>query len=418
MDLWLARLHNGRRNLFRTLLSPVNRVPPAPRAGPSPEGTDRHGPLPCPRSRPRRRRLSAWRSADRPPPEPTWSRWGRRALLVLRPALHRLRLPDRRCRRHRRRPPARLRALRRLGVGPGRRASQFRASGRFADTPADAGPAFAAARLHTGLLEARLGSRLARGRRPPVPAVRGGRPDPGRLRARWHGAAGTEVTAWGGAAVPFRHAFDVADFDRDAAAGAQVSLRPGRGQRLAAVRRLPRALRPRGRPPGGPGVHHHRRAPPARPGPGRLRPGGRALAKLELQGQWRPAAGRPVATLQFVDRRPSIDAASWFSRFTGLKRIRLARAVGALDERRALGRRAGVRGLVRGRAHQFADRPGGAAARGADRLLPAHRRRRRREQRLRRGGLAGPALAAPGGRGLVPDLRPVRRRSPRTRSAT
>lgn len=31
-------------------------------------------------------------------------------------------------------------------------------------------------------------------------------------------------------------------------------------------------------------------------------------------------------TVQYVDRYPTIDAASWFSRFTGLERIRLARA--------------------------------------------------------------------------------------------
>ncbi|MBC8425814.1 hypothetical protein H8E07_17010 [bacterium] len=50
-------------------------------------------------------------------------------------------------------------------------------------------------------------------------------------------------------------------------------------------------------------------------------------SRLEALTRWAPAPDLPVFTLQLIDRRPSIDAVSYFARFAEMKRIRLARAV-------------------------------------------------------------------------------------------
>ena len=47
--------------------------------------------------------------------------------------------------------------------------------------------------------------------------------------------------------------------------------------------------------------------------------------RLQAQLRWRPGAGYSGASFQFVDRRPYIDPGSYFTRFTDLKRIRVAR---------------------------------------------------------------------------------------------
>ncbi|MDO9262671.1 MAG: hypothetical protein Q7U02_01815, partial [Desulfosalsimonadaceae bacterium] len=52
-------------------------------------------------------------------------------------------------------------------------------------------------------------------------------------------------------------------------------------------------------------------------------------SRFEAQARWQPAATRPALSLQFVDRRPAVDATSWFARFADVKRVRLAR--GALS---------------------------------------------------------------------------------------
>lgn len=210
------------------------------------------------------------------------------------------------------------------GLADGRLA--IRAAGRFADTPDGAGPWFEPSRLHTGLLEARLGARVRAeaGRQFLQAGVAGLTLDGARLA--WRGRGGATASVWAGAAARADHAWAVADFDQDAAAGAQVVVRPGRSQRLgfSAAYRERRGI-VASRPVGLEYVTTAVRG---------LRAAGRAAydlegerwVKLEAQGQWRPAAGRPVVTAQYVDRSPGVDAASWFSRFTGLARIRLARA--------------------------------------------------------------------------------------------
>ena len=48
-------------------------------------------------------------------------------------------------------------------------------------------------------------------------------------------------------------------------------------------------------------------------------------ARFQAQARWRPGPHLPVLDLQYVDRHPSLDATSWFSRFTGVERIRVLR---------------------------------------------------------------------------------------------
>jgi hypothetical protein len=70
---------------------------------------------------------------------------------------------------------------------------------------------------------------------------------------------------------------------------------------------------------------------PALPG---LRASGRLAYDLEREqwmraealAQWRPGGDLPVIALQFIDRRPSIDAASYFARFAETEHLQLGRA--------------------------------------------------------------------------------------------
>lgn len=200
-----------------------------------------------------------------------------------------------------------------------------RAAGRFADAPPGAPLDPEHARLATGLLEAKIGPalRVQLGRQFLQAGVAGLTLDG--ARAAWRGRRVAEASVWGGAAAPADHRWDVGSLDRDAAAGGRVVLRtPGRG-RLG----FSAAYRERY------GVVAERPAGVDWTGsPGRDL---RALARtsydleserwlrLEAQLRWRPAGGRTEVHLQAVDRRPSVDAASWFARFTDLERIRLVR---------------------------------------------------------------------------------------------
>ena len=201
----------------------------------------------------------------------------------------------------------------------------FRTAGRFAGLPDDAGPLFETSRLHTGLLEQRLGARarVQVGRQFLQSGVAGLTLDGVRLVYR--GQGGLEASAWGGGAVPSGHAFELADFGQDAAAGGRVVFRPARNHRLglsAAYReRLGVvAFRPVGAEYTTTSMRHLRAMARA----AYDLEGGRWV-RLEAQGQWRQAGSRPVLTLQYVDRYPTVDAASWFSRFTDLERIRVLR---------------------------------------------------------------------------------------------
>ncbi len=287
----------------------------------------------------------------------------------------------------------------------------FRTAGRFANTPGDAGPLYETSRLHTGLLELRLGGgwRAQAGRQFLQSGVAGLTLDGVGLVHR--GRGGLEASVWGGGAVPSGHAFALADFDQDAAAGGRIVLRPARNHRLglsAAYRERHGvvAVRPVGCEYSTTAVRGLRALARAS-----YDLEGERWVRLEAQGRWQKARTRPLLSLQYVDRYPTVDAASWFSRFTEPGADPRPARGHALGERRPLRRRTGVPGRLRGRPHLEPRGPGGPAAGRAGGLLPAGGRCRRRELGVRRGRLAGPPLAAPRGRGLVPDLRPAGGRS-------
>lgn len=213
----------------------------------------------------------------------------------------------------------------------------LRASGRFANAPAGAAPWFDTSRLYSGYLEVRLGSRSrARvGRQFLQAGVAALTLDGAEVS---YGRGGPlEAAAWGGARAPYGSALALGDFDRDAAAGARVVVAPDRRVRLAfsgAYRERAGAVAER---PVGCEV--------ATTAVRRLTALARAAydlesdrwARLEAQARWLPAATRPAVTLQYVDRRPSIDAASWFARFDDLGRIRLARGAVRWESRARYG---------------------------------------------------------------------------------
>jgi len=135
-----------------------------------------------------------------------------------------------------------------------------------------------------------------------------------------------DVTAWGGAKTPTGHGFDFGSLDENAAAGGRIALRPHRKWWLAASgayrERLGQvAERPVGLEASTTALRHTRIFTRVAYD---LQPD--RWARQQAQAQWRPASRLPETTFQYIDRHPSIDAASWFSRFTNLKRIRVARA--------------------------------------------------------------------------------------------
>lgn len=202
----------------------------------------------------------------------------------------------------------------------------FRTAGRFANTPSDAGPMFEAARLHTALLEQRLGARgrVQVGRQFLQSGVAGLTLDG--VRMVYRGQGGLEASVWGGGAVPSGHAFELADFDQAAAVGGRVVFRPGRNHRLglsAAYRERYGvvAVRPIGCEYSTTAVRSLRALARAS-----YDLEGERWVRLEAQGQWQKVRTRPALMVQYVDRYPTVDAASWFSRFTDLERIRVLRA--------------------------------------------------------------------------------------------
>jgi len=200
-----------------------------------------------------------------------------------------------------------------------------RVSGRLASTPADAGPGFESSRLYTGYLESRLGSRLrARVGRQFLQAGVAALTLDGAELVLGRGRP-VELTAWGGARAPYDGAIALGDLDRDAAAGGRVAVTIGRRHRLAfsgAYRERAGVVaeRPVGCEVAATAVRHVSAL--ARVS---YDLEGDRWARVEAQARWQPAATRPTLTLQYVDRRPAIDAASWFARFADLDRIRLAR---------------------------------------------------------------------------------------------
>jgi hypothetical protein len=201
-----------------------------------------------------------------------------------------------------------------------------RAAGRFAETPPGAPLDPERSRLALGLVEAKLGPalRVQLGRQFLQSGVAGLTLDG--ARAVWRGRRIAEASVWGGAAAPADHAWEPGSLDESAAAGGRIVLRTPGTSRLG----FSAAYRERY------GVVAER--PVGADWAGALGRDLRALARttydlegdrwmrLEAQLRWRPRRGRTEVHVQALDRHPSVDAASWFSRFTDLERIRLVRA--------------------------------------------------------------------------------------------
>jgi hypothetical protein len=194
----------------------------------------------------------------------------------------------------------------------------LRCSGRFADDLSLKARTTERSRLYAGHLEARpcahLTARFGRQfvQEGPTGLTLDGlwlsaRPDP-----CW------EVRLWGGARAPLDRAFEFGRVTDEAAWGARVSTRMHGGLRLGASC----AYRERdGRVAARPiGFEGQLATIPYLPG---VRATGRAAYDLERDewnraealAQWRPGHGLPVVAAQVIDRRPSVDAASYFARF-------------------------------------------------------------------------------------------------------
>jgi hypothetical protein len=202
----------------------------------------------------------------------------------------------------------------------------FRGAGRFANDQLNDVNATEQSKLYTGLLEARFNSGLKAqvGRQFIQAGVTNLTVDGALLNFRldrtW------DLTAYAGAKAPSDKAFELAEFDNDTAAGARINFRPNRTWKVgASMGYRESAGLVAERPIGAEIVTSAVR---------NTRIFGRVAydlqqerwAKIQAQAQWRRSAGSPVIDFQYIDRHPTIDAASWFSRFTDLKRIRIARA--------------------------------------------------------------------------------------------
>jgi hypothetical protein len=145
-----------------------------------------------------------------------------------------------------------------------------------------------------------------------------------------------DVRVWGGARAPFDRAVEVEGLDDDGALGARLMLRPDRRVRVA-----------------GSFAYHERNGRIAErplglewalsPAP-RLRIVGRVSYDLELEewkrseirARWQRTPTCPVLALQLIDRRPSVDADSYFSRFVD-DRITMARFTARYERRNRFG---------------------------------------------------------------------------------
>ena len=136
---------------------------------------------------------------------------------------------------------------------------------------------------------------------------------------------GLDATVYGGARAPLSHDFELGNLDRDAAVGGRVALSPNRRWRLSASAAYRErygqvASRPVGLEVNTSALRNTRIF-----GRATYDLEGDRWSRLQAQARWRGPARAPVVTVQYLDRHPSVDAASWFSRFTDIKRIRLLR---------------------------------------------------------------------------------------------
>jgi hypothetical protein len=227
-----------------------------------------------------------------------------------------------------------------VGLAGGRAGLRF--SGRFADDLALKEEVTDRSRLYVGHLEVRpvpmLTARLGR------QFVQEG-PTGLTLDGIWLTARPCsfgEARLWGGASAPSGRTFDSGNLNQTAAWGARIlATSPSRLFRLGAScayreRNGKVAARPIGlegqliRLPGVPG----------------LRATGRVAYDLESEAwdraealaQWAMGTGLPVLAAQIVDRRPAVDAASYFTRFLeDGERIRVGRTSVRYDHRSGLG---------------------------------------------------------------------------------
>ena len=201
-----------------------------------------------------------------------------------------------------------------------------RGAGRFAGGPDTGRVGYQANKISTGILEARLTPHMkAQAGRQFLQAGVASLTLDG-LLVNYRSGRSLDFTAWGGARSPLDLGFEAGTLDQDAAAGGRVVWRPAPTWRVGVSGAYQERLgvvaaRPVGAELMSSSVPNTRLF-------------GRVAYDLEqdqwsrvqAQAQWRRGAGSPVIDLQYIDRTPTIDAASWFARFTDLKRIRLARA--------------------------------------------------------------------------------------------
>lgn len=211
-----------------------------------------------------------------------------------------------------------------VGLAGGRLA--VRASGRVADDLSLEERTTERGRLYTGFLEGRLGRRVtARLGRQFVQEGAAGLTLDG-LHATLRGGRAWDAAVWAGARAPLTREFEAGDLGDDAALGFRVLARPERRLRVGASwayressgKVVARPL----------GVEGTVALLPT------LRATGRAGYDLESESweraeataRWTPGGGLPTVSAQVLDRRPSVDAGSYFARFAAAAgRVRLVR---------------------------------------------------------------------------------------------
>jgi len=200
-----------------------------------------------------------------------------------------------------------------------------RFSGRFADDLSLVERTTTRSRLHVGYVELRPASALR---------ARGGRQflHTGATSLALDGVSVTarpnrkmEANVWGGLRAPSDRSFEIGQ-DDDRGFGLGVTLRPSRRGSVGvsyAYREEDGAITAR---------------PVAVDALASLIEGvslrGRAVydaeregwIRAEAQGRWQSGPNAPVLSLQALDRRPSVDGASYFARFSEVERIRQGRA--------------------------------------------------------------------------------------------
>lgn len=156
------------------------------------------------------------------------------------------------------------------------------------------------------------------------------------LWASWRPSRIWDARVWGGASAPLDRTFSMGKLDEDAAVGARLMANPCRRLKVSGSW----AYRERGgvvaaRPFGAEGILTPTRC---------LRLVGKATYDLERElwdreevvADWhRP--GFPTLGLQWLDKRPAIDAASYFTRFEDLYRVRIGRANARYETKQGFG---------------------------------------------------------------------------------